>query len=343
MSILFNAERMDGIKGKISEYQVIDETIKVGVHLLSIRDLLGSVLHKSIMPYGNNRGGQSLNRAVVKGIVDGLSPISLGQICVGWLDGRLCIADGHSRIEGLLQRMDKRGRLSQAELNHQISVEVISHTNRSFFEVYRMRNTVQQHTSSQKLLNPDFFFGSVFSIIRERVGEPAWSRVIGGRKATVWSYVIYRLCHGKSGKVGWSFADLYCNKGKVQNLRYELKDSPPFSVSSTNYDKIVDAVLFCNECYEGMDAIVKSMTDGDVPFDKKTPRFIIASAPLMALVATDHISGEHTIGTSAARVASRIMGNTNDLMSCCYALSGTSRSRILQTESRIFKMLSPRS
>ena len=75
--------------------------------------------------------------------------------------------------------------------------------------------------------------------------------------------------------------------------------------------------------------------------DKKPLKSLRASAPFMAVVVADQMSGEHQFGNSAVLLAKRILRNASDLRMATSGLTHSSIGSTRATEIVIKGLLSP--
>jgi len=317
-------------RGVIGEY----------IQCCTVVDVLCAVLKGDIVAYSNNRGSGSVSLKTVGEVSDNFNQHAISEITIGRHDGKTRIADGHSRIEGLIRRWYS-GRMTVAELNAPISVRIVPPT--QFLKIYEIRNSSAQHTAVEKITNSDYMFGNIFKELNSRFGaEPPTIQAIiqaimrKSHNLTSLTYVINWLAT-TDGSGNFTYVDCFDERTEVKKLHLRIKGEAPYQLNDGQYQKLCDGIRFYATI---SDIIRKDIKSGKI-LDRKPVKTVMKSGPTFGLIVGDYVSGDQCFKTSSARLASRIMRNASELSQLTCNMTHSGAISIRKTEELIRRVLNP--
>jgi hypothetical protein len=157
------------------------------VQIVTLNHILSWVQKNSIKAYPNNRGRGRFSMRTSKSVYDKVKADVIGECTIGYMHGQLHLCDFHSRIAGLIKRLND-GKLTQDELNIKVSLRVSNHAVGS----YQGLNGGDTHGSFEKTINPDYIFGDFIKKVEESVGTDC-VKMMGERMTTVMSCILYNF------------------------------------------------------------------------------------------------------------------------------------------------------
>lgn len=298
-----------------------------------IEDLLLGIVNRTVKVYQNNRGTGDVSAATVRDVAEDFSPHSFGEFTVGIYNGKLCIADGHSRGLGLLHRLVSE-KLTEMEKKFNINLRFVPES--KFLEVYQKRNSSSRHKSSEKINNPDYMFGAILLVFSNILGAHWLPFKNNSKLKQQLIYLVhYFATKYKGGDV--SYNDIFGCRKETKNLLMTRPVKAPYQLSDKMFQELCCGIKYYNEVM----SIVRGTMNGGKIMDTKPLKCILGSSPLMGLIVADHVSGNNDFKKSAARLASRILKNASELslLTPCMTHSGGSTTR--QTEISIRNILTP--
>jgi len=304
----------------------------VGLHTYSVIDLVKAVAMGEVRPYKNNRGGGIINPKTVNEVANKFNRYCFGEIKLGKFDPPI-IADGHGRMEGLIRRF-AGGKLTEQEKDLHVSVQIVP--KQKFYEVYELANSQVNHRAVEKLTNPDFLFGDLFAQLKPIVGGEVWEDFIKDKFYKQISYLFYYFAKHPQYPQNVSYVDVFACRDVTTELELcQLKKSP-FKVSKIEFERLAAGIRFYVEVFQTIkDHITENM-------DTKPIKALRSSAPFMALIVIDEMSGTHQFGKSSLLLAKRILSNASDIRQTTAGLTHSSVGSTLQTEIAIRRILTPR-
>lgn len=338
-AIIFNPAKLGEIKKKMGDGHTVSDKLDEGLHVLPISKILMGVLDGKIRPYVHNRGLYgTVNSDTVNKVAHNLMPYSLQEIlaCKS-KGGSVRIADGHGRIEGLFHRF-LNGKLTVNEMGFLMGLRICPEN--KFQELYHTAADVHPHSSTQKILNPDFFYGETFLRLRNEVGIEVWA-CIKNKFLKNLEYIVYRFSDkGQvSGKPIYPSIVPYSSVFGVRNIAksFELctsKDTP-FKLAEKDFIRLADSIRFYNDIMNEMRAIISENTATDMAPYKR----LASSAPFMAILVLDYMSGIRRYGTSQIRLAKRIFKHMARISDLTKGLTYASTSSTFEHEGLIANIL----
>jgi len=303
-------------------------------HTCSILDVLYAVLSLNLSVYQNNRGKGAVSMKTAKDVDQHFLPHAINEITIGKYCGKLRIADGHSRIEGLLRRFEA-GRLTMEDRNFMVSVRVVPET--EFLAVYEKRNSAAQHKTSEMIVNPDYFFGSIFLKFKKSLGD-SWDKL--GRNSKFLQQLTYLIRYFSAKYVDGdevSYQEIFKCRSDTKKLLMKTPSEVTNRLDSKRFKELCDGILFYLEI---MSIIRKNIEDKQIR-DLRPLKCILGSSPLMGLIVADYASGVHNFRMSAQRVANRILNNASKLADLTPCMTHSGNGSTLKTEIAIRDILTP--
>jgi hypothetical protein len=303
-------------------------------HACSILDVLYAVLSLNLSVYQNNRGRGVVSIKTAKDVDQNFLPHAINEITIGKYCGKLRIADGHSRIEGLLRRF-AAGRLTDKEKSFMVSVRVVPESD--FLAVYEKRNSSAQHTTSELIVNTDYMFGRIFTDFKNVLVGPWETFSLNSKYLQQLTYLIHYFAtkHVDGGSA--SYQDIFKCRSETKKLRMRTPSQAPYRLDKRILSALCAGITFYLEI---MSIIRKKIEDGQI-MDVKPLKRIMGSSPLMGLIVADYTSGIHNFKVSPLRVANRIMKNASRLSELTPNMTHSTEGSTIKTEIAIIEILTP--
>jgi hypothetical protein len=342
-TVIYNEDKLNVVNDKLNDATVAIEDLELGGYYVRLEDVLKSIASLKVKPYEYNRGNGSINPKTVKKMLDNneFELESLGEFIVAKCSkSERIMTSGHGRTEGLLiKTMD--GKLTEYQRNFSVALRIVPES--KMLSTYVNTAQVEKHKPFENLTNPNFFFGSQFERLVDRIGKEIWDAYIKPKNYKQLSYFFYRLSctkqeHGKPKYPDYvSYLSLFECRKETTPMELCRADEPPFKVSDIELFRLADGIKFYIDIREAMNDILMENAATDRAAYKK----LIGSSPFMALVVLDYVSGVRSYGTSAIRLAKRIFRNLSSLGDLAVGLTNSSHTCIISQESKINMILTP--
>jgi len=211
---------------------------KLTVKTVTLKHLLYKVETKEWQFYENNRGKGQFNDKVVLAIKkEGLDFSKIQPELVKFSNNRYVFADNNSRVKGAVER-HYLNKFTRRELNKEISLLVHegSHPHKLLLDVYRRNNEGRKHTATNKIVNPDLFFGPLIKQLGDMVNRPIPNRLIPFMARVL--YVIER-----EGIYELSFAKVFGKRCEVGELMNCLANDKSIVISDSTLNRVKKGLL----------------------------------------------------------------------------------------------------
>jgi hypothetical protein len=316
--------------------------MEIGVHPIKVIDIIKAVVKGDVKPYRNNRGFGSVNPQTVNNVANDLMLNALGEIKLSKDRDESTIVDGHGRTEGLIRRY-RAGKLTDHERNFMVAVRIVPKS--GFLNIYEKAADVVKHGPVERLTNPDFFFGSLFNRLHERVGEEMWDEFMKNKFYKQISYLFYRFSANKQGNgkkkpicpEHVTYSSVFDCRHETTPLELKQPKDAPFKVSELEMERLAGGIKFYVETFRAIDVII----EGNLATDKGPYKRLKNSAPFMAMIVIDVTSESRRYGTSIPTLATRIFRNMAKISDLTKGLTYASDTDTSDHEHRISTILMP--
>lgn len=289
---------------------------KEGKYIVTLASLVNWAMTGLLHIYDNNRGDGKVSKQTSDSTAAGINKNAIGEFQIGMYSGdevsRITIANGHSRLGGIFQRLAS-GELTQKEL--EMSVYVTFLEEGEFMRTYQMVNASTSHKNKDKIKNPDLAFGPTMKKLRDGVGETCMS-LIGNNKWTVLSSIIFNLT---TPNRSWLWPEVYQKRMPASAMANELAGE--LKIATADHKRLIGAVQFW---FELMDGLREKAKESGVDVSK-----IVSNAGMFGYIVCDQMKTVPELSTPPILIKKMIRHLPTILLACPELCRGN-RPMILQ-------------
>jgi hypothetical protein len=278
-----------------------------------VKDWISMVQHGVVTPYQNNRGDTSYSTKTAKKCREELHEHSLQIFTV---NERGMICDGHSRTQGILQRLYS-GEMPPNEFDFKLTVKTVSEE--ESLVVYRNVNAQDSHKTKDKLKNPDYALGRLLKEIKDLISGDVESL------NTSFNQQIANIVVAVNDNRPNDFSYASCYEDLRKKVTRTLNEfTSEYRLSREEKQNIAHAIEFYM-------ALRQRLQRTDVPGIKK-------SGPFFGLVVADRIQSSPRLEDPAA-VARRIARKPNTMEKLVADLARGSVAAQEDTADQVFRIV----